>query len=236
MKSDIRCIIVDDEKVARDILEQHLRKIDRVELVAGCRNVAEAWNVIQKEKIDLIFLDINMPEVSGLSFARTLAGDCKVIFTTAYREFALDGFDLQAVDYLLKPISFERLMQSLQKYLKEQPSVRENAGKEVDTEGADFLFVRSNRKMMRINFREILYLESMSDYVNIYMENQKVVTRETLNHFESLLPEDKFLRIHRSYIVAVDRITAYTKEDVEVSSRELPISRNYRSLVSERLK
>jgi len=234
MSKEIKFLIVDDERVAREILETHLSKISNFTLVASCKNALEAFQVINNQEVDLIFLDINMPEISGLSFAKAISKSTKVIFTTAYREYAVDGFDLQAVDYLLKPISFERLLQAVNKYLGEVPqeSTHQQDNK---AEKEDSIFVRADRKMIKIVFSEISYIESLSDYVKIYLNDKTVVTRETISNIEAKLPKNDFIRVHRSFIVAFSGIDSFTKEIIEVGTKEIPISRSYRTEVLERL-
>ncbi|NEW80162.1 MAG: response regulator transcription factor [Gelidibacter sp.] len=235
MTKIIQCIIVDDEPIAREILENHLKKIDAVNVIATCKNAIEAFNEINSNQIDLIFLDINMPEISGLSFARSINKNIKVIFTTAYREYAVDGFNLQAVDYLLKPISFERLLQAVQKYLGENISVISESTSEMTQEKSEFIFVRSDRKMIKINFSEINYIESFSDYIKIFIENTVVVTRETITSIEAKLPKKDFIRIHRSFIVSIAKIDSFTNEFIEVKNKAIPISRSYKKDVLSRL-
>ncbi|MEX1383158.1 LytR/AlgR family response regulator transcription factor [Lutibacter sp.] len=231
MNKNIQCIIVDDEPVAREILENHLNKIEAVTVVAACKNAIEAFNQLNSNTIDLIFLDINMPEISGLSFAKSINTNIKVIFTTAYREYAVDGFNLQAVDYLLKPISFERLLQAVNKYLGEKSiEVIENSA-EIIQEKSDFIFVRADRKMIKINFSEINYIESLSDYIKIHLVNKTIVTRETITNIEAKLPQKEFLRIHRSYIVSISKIESFTNEFIEINKKALPISRSYKKEV-----
>lgn len=235
MPDKIQCIIVDDERVAREILEQHLSKISRMEVVASCKNVPEAFDVMNSKEVDLIFLDINLPEVSGLSFARTINQQVKVIFTTAYREYAVDGFNLQAVDYLLKPISFERLMQAINKFLNEKNTPTQRIQEAIEPEKNDYIFVRADRKMVKINFSDILFVESLSDYVKIHLREKHIVTRETIGSFEARLPRQDFVRSHRSYLVALAHIDAFTHEDLHVGTHEIPISRSYKKEVLERL-
>jgi len=240
MPEIIRCIIVDDEPVARDILENHLAKIDAVKVVAGCKSAIEAFGIINSENVDLIFLDINMPEISGLSFARSINKNIKIIFTTAYREYAVDGFDLQAVDYLLKPISFERLLQAINKYLDENKPVNIAGTEEIIHERSDYIFVRSDRKMIKINFSDIHFIESLSDYIKIHMapdshRDKTVVTRETISNIEARLPKNDFIRIHRSFIVSIANIASFTNEYVEIKGNEIPISRSYKKEVLQKL-
>lgn len=237
MTNKIRCIIVDDEPVARDILENHLAKIEAIEVVAMCKSAIEAFNIISLERIDLIFLDINMPEISGLSFAKSINKDIKIIFTTAYREYAVDGFDLQAVDYLLKPISFQRLLQAVNKYLDENQQHEIVESNQLGLEKSDSIFVRSERKMVKITFEDILFVESLADYVKIHLKERKlVVSREAISNIEAKLPTSDFLRVHRSYIVSVPRIESYTNEFVEIGKKQIPISRSYKTGVLNRLK
>jgi DNA-binding LytR/AlgR family response regulator len=196
----INCIIVDDELIAREIVENHLQKIADIHLVASCKNVAEAFRVLDKNLVDLIFLDINMPEISGLSFAKSINQDIKIIFTTAYREYAIDGFDLKAVDYLLKPISLDRMSQAVDKYLNENkhPTIMDSNDEGIR---GDYIFVRADRKMVKINFDKVTFIESIGDYIKIHLDDETIVTREKITMIESRLPKKYFLRIHRSFIV-----------------------------------
>ena len=235
MHKIIKCIVVDDEHVARDVLDSLLSRIDAVELVAKCKNAVEAFNIINKQEIDLIFLDINMPEISGLSFARSINPDIKIIFTTAYREYAVEGFDLQAVDYLLKPISFERLLQSVNRFINQNNTIQDDiAPRELSSEG-DYFFVRSDRKMIRISFDNILYIESLSDYIKINLRDKSVVTRETITSIEAKLPKNEFIRTHRSFIVSRMYIDSYTNEFVDIGKKQIPISRSYKNEVLVKL-
>ncbi len=235
MSKIINCIIVDDEPIAREILENHLQKIDAIQVVSTCKNAIEAFNIINSNKIDLIFLDINMPEISGLSFARSINKNIKIIFTTAYREYAVDGFDLKAVDYLLKPISFERLLQAVNKYLNENIKISTDDKDELILDKSDFIFVRSDRKMIKINFSEVNYIESLGDYLKIHIADKTIITRETITSIEAKLPKNDFIRIHRSFIVSINKIESFTNEFVEINKKAIPISRSYKKEVLSRL-
>ena len=235
MKNPIQCIIVDDEPIAREILENHLKKIEAIEVVGSCKNAVEAFNILNSHSIDLIFLDINMPEISGLSFAKSINKKIKIIFTTAYREYALDGFDLKAVDYLLKPISFGRLIQSINKYNNENHLDNQEDDRDIIYEKSDFIFVRSDRKMIKINFDELDYIESLSDYLKIHLSNKVIITRETISSIEAKLPKQDFMRIHRSYIVSISKIESFTPEFIETKNKAIPISRSYKNDVKQRL-
>jgi DNA-binding LytR/AlgR family response regulator len=231
LQNKIRCIIVDDEPMAREILESHLSKLDSVEIVGLCKNAVEAFQSIRNNSIDLVFLDINMPEISGLSLARSINSNIKIIFTTAYREYAVDGFDLQAVDYLLKPISFERLLQAINKYLNENVAQTLISPTEFIVEKSDSFFVRSERKMVKIQFSEILFIESLADYLKIVLPEKTVITRETISNTEAKLPQNEFLRVHRSFIVNLSKIDSFTNELIEIGKKQIPISRSFKKEV-----
>jgi DNA-binding LytR/AlgR family response regulator len=234
MSKEISCVIVDDEPVARDILISYIEKVPNLNLIRSCKNAIEAFEILNTQKVDLFFLDINMPEVSGLSLAKMIGKDSKVIFTTAYREYAVEGFNLKAVDYLLKPIAFERFLEAVNKYF-ETLKVGGNTLEKIKEVASEFFFVRSERKMVKINYDEILYIESLSDYVKIHQEEKTIVTRETITNIEAKLPQAQFLRIHRSYIVAVKNIESYTNEFVEIKSKALPISRTYKESILKKM-
>ena len=235
MKNTYKALIIDDEPTAREILESHLQKIDLIEVVGSCKNAMEGFSKLNETQVDLIFLDINMPEISGLQFAKTIDKNTKLIFTTAYREYAADGFDLQAVDYLLKPISLERLIKAINKFLGESIPLESVSEKEIQAENNDFIFVRSDRKMIKIDFKDILYIESLSDYLKIHTAERTITTRETISNIETKLPHKNFLRCHRSFIVSIPRIESFTNEYIEVNKTAISISRSYRTTVLKRL-
>lgn len=231
MSDKIQCIIVDDEPVAREVLQSLLSGIDTVKIVGLCKNAVEAFNLISNERIDLIFLDINMPEISGLSFAKSINREIKIIFTTAYREYAVEGFDLKAVDYLLKPISKERLLQAIYKYRAENTTKTVDQRPAHKSDAEEFIFVRSDRKMIKVCFNDLLFIESIGDYVKIITTDKNVVTRETIASMEAKLPKHDFIRTHRSFIVSIRNIDSYTSEFVEIGTRQIPISRSYKDEV-----
>lgn len=223
---DILCIIVDDESIAREVIATHLSKIPNIKIIASCSNAIEAFSVLRAHKIDLVFLDINMPEISGISFAKSINKDVKVIFTTAYRDFAVEGFELKAVDYLLKPISFDRLLKAMNTYFEIHADSKQT--KYTETANNDFMFVRANRRMIKIDFDSIIYIESYSDYIKIHLAKETIVTRETISAIEAKLPNNKFLRIHRSYIIALKHISSFTNEEIIINNTALTISRSYK--------
>ncbi|MDN3618656.1 LytTR family DNA-binding domain-containing protein [Polaribacter undariae] len=233
--NQINCVIVDDEPVARKILETFVAKIPNLTLVKSCKNAMEAFDVSNSHNIDLFFLDINMPDVSGLSLAKSINKKSKIIFTTAYREYAIDGFDLQAVDYLLKPIAFDRFLQAVNKFFETKVLVKPSVEVEETIEKNNYIFVRSDRKMVKVIFDEILYVESLSDYIKIYTKDNVLVTRETISNLEVKLPSQQFLRIHRSYIINLNKTDSYTNELVEIEKKAIPISRTYKENVLKKL-
>jgi len=235
MADKISCIIVDDEPTAREVVAAHLARINHVEVLGSCESAGEAFGLINSNKVDLIFLDINMPEISGLSFARSINSEIKIIFTTAYREYAVDGFDLQAVDYLLKPISFERLLRAVNTFSNIHINKGVQQFSRKNEVQQDFMFVRADRKMIKINFEDICYIESLSDYLKIHTRTGSIVIRETISNIEKELPDPNFIRIHRSFIVSLAALDSYTSEYLEVSGKALPISRSYKSAVLEKL-
>lgn len=230
---NISCLIVDDEAIARDIIATHLSKISNIDVVSSCSSAMEAFNVISNNNIDLVFLDINMPEISGISFAKSINKNIKIIFTTAYRDYAVEGFELQAVDYLMKPISFERLLKAVNTYFEVYSKTNDNTT-EV-TEINNFMFVRADRRMIKVDFNAIIYIESYSDYIKIHLANETIVTRETISAIEAKLPSKQFIRIHRSYIIALAQITSFTNEHVVIKGQALTISRSYKKEVLDLL-
>lgn len=226
----INVIIVDDEPLAQDILETYVDKMADLHLLAKCNNALEANEVLKTEQVDLMFLDIQMPQLTGIDFLKTLTRPPLVIFTTAYPNHALEGFELNALDYLLKPISLERFMKAANKAIEQVELQSREAP--ATTEGPGFFFVKADKKLVKVHYDDIIYIEGLKDYVIIRMENDRVITLQTMKSLESKLPNPQFKRIHRSYIVNVDRIDAVMGNMVEVTekgqAKHLPIGKNYR--------
>lgn len=229
----ISCLIVDDEAIAREIIESHLSQLDNIKVVASCANAVEALNQISHHHIDLVFLDINMPEISGISFAKSINNNIKIIFTTAYRDYAVEGFELKAVDYLLKPISFERLQKALQNYFDIYGTSNQITPSVSDI--TDFMFVRSDRKMIKIDYANIIYIESFGDYLKLHLTDTVIITRETISAIEAKLPKRQFIRIHRSFIISIAHIQSFTNEYITINKQALPISRSYKKEVLQLL-
>jgi len=225
----IKTIIVDDEPLALDILESHISKIPELELVARCNNALEANQIMKEHDIALIFLDIQMPEISGIEFAKSLTQSPMIIFTTAHPDYAFEGFELDAVDYLLKPISLDRFIKATNKVLdKTSQSDRKNE----DGDDNDFFFVKADKKLVKVKYSDILYIEGLKDYVIIRMEEGRVITLQTMKSLEAKLPQNLFKRVHRSYIVGIDKIKAIEGNMVELiekgKAKHIPIGKNYR--------
>jgi DNA-binding LytR/AlgR family response regulator len=229
----LNCLIIDDEPVARGILERYIEQLEWLELAACCKNALEANEWLGKEQVDLIFLDIEMPHLNGLDFLGTLVNPPKVILTTAYREYALEGYELNVVDYLLKPISFERFLKAVNK-----AGPREVARSEPETPSAqeDYLYIKADKKMVQLYFKDILYIEGLSNYVRIFTKHKPIISYQKLSYLESVLPAADFFRCHRSYIVSVSNIRAYNATHLEIGDTEIPIGGSYRESTQERLR
>ncbi len=225
----VRCLLVDDESPAIDLLKNHITMLNGLEIIASCYSAVEAFEVIKREKIDLLFLDIEMPVLMGLDFLKSLKNPPKVIITTAYREYALDGYDLDIVDYLLKPISFDRFVKSIDRYYERIQPPQTTPTKEASSN--KFFYVNINKKHIKIVYNDILYIESLKDYVRIHTVNQRLVVKSNIGKIEDQLPSTLFLRTHRSYIVAIDKITAFTQKDVEIRDIEIPIGSSHSTKV-----
>ncbi|AHW59239.1 two component transcriptional regulator, LytTR family [Draconibacterium orientale] len=221
-----RCIIIDDEPIAIRVIRNHLSAFTDFEVVAECNNALEAMPVLQKENIDLLFCDIQMPQITGVDFIRSLLHPPKVIFTTAYRDYAIDAFELNVVDYLLKPISFERFTKAINHFLELQTASPISTPEAQETR--DFIFLKADKKHHKINLTDILYFESLGDYVIAHTNEQKIVTKERISHLADLLPAKRFLQIHRGYIVSIDKIESIGAGFVEIKGKKLPIGRNYK--------
>jgi len=229
-----KCLIVDDEAWARDLIEGHLAQLADFELVASCSSAIEANRLLKEHSIDLLFLDIEMPVLKGTDFFKNLVHKPSVIFTTAHRNYALDGFDLNAVDYLLKPITFDRFFKATEKFLNQNRTAKIVSSESDTSKRNAYIFIRKNRKQVKVFLEEINYIESLKDYIQIHLTTEKHVVKYSISSFQALLDE-RFLRIHRSFIVNMDKITAYTKQDVEIGRIEIPIGESYRGATYERL-
>jgi len=229
---------VDDEPPALEVLKKFITSVHSLELAATCSDAIEAINFLQTKAVDLIFLDIKMPELLGTDFVRALKNPPKIIFTTAYRKYAIEGFELDAVDYLLKPISFDRFLKAVSKVMEtplaEGKPEEETQNKKTDSNG--YISFRSDRKMIKVALSDILYIESLKDYIKVITVANTIITKQSISSVEEMLPAEMFIRIHRSYIVALNKIESYNNELVWIAKQELPISRMYRHEVGKTLK
>ncbi len=229
----ITCLAVDDEPPALSIIQKYIEAVPSLELAATCSNAVEAWQILQSKTIDLIFLDIQMPQLLGTDFIRTLKNPPKIIFTTAFRKYAVEGFDLDAVDYLLKPISFERFLKAVNKVMNTTLSAQ-SASLHIEKENLhdSFIHFRADRKTLKIPLDDILFIESLKDYIKVVTKVKPIITKQSISSLEENLPND-FIRIHRSFIVSTNKIESYTNDIIQIGKYELPISRSYRHEVEK---
>ena len=234
----ISCVAVDDEPPALLLMEKYINAVPMLHFAGKCSNAVDALTILQQQSIDLIFLDIQMPHILGTDFIRALINPPKVVFTTAFRKFALEGFELDAVDYLLKPISFERFLKAVNKVMKLNlpvvPTFPQDMMPKNEPERS-FLFLRADRKNIKIQLHEILFVESLKDYVKVVTKDRTIVSKQSISVIEENLPEEAFLRIHRSFIVSIRKIESFTAGLVQVGKYELPVSRSYRHEVEKAL-
>jgi len=226
------CLIIDDEPLARQLIHEHVNKVPGFEVAGECSSAMEAMAFLRAKHVDLIFLDIQMPQITGLDFLRTLTKRPKVIITSAYREYAIDGFDLDVVDYLLKPITFERFFKAISRFcqINEVSVVQNDHTNNISSDL--FVYVKENKRYVKITFSDIVYIEGFSEYIKIYTQDKRVITKLSLAWMEEQLPDDEFVRIHKSYIVALNRIEAFTANSIEVANKELPIGRSFKNSVA----
>ena len=226
----IKCIIVEDETLAQNVIQAHLQKTPGFELVGICNNALEAKEILIKQEVDLIFLDIQLPGMTGLNFLRTIQDSPFVILTTAYAEYAIESYEFKVIDYLLKPISFERFSKAINKVVEgkliSQKTKTENAL-------TDHIYIKSSGKYFKINFSDIIYIEGMKDYLKICTADARLVTHQTMNDMEKLLPPDQFIRVHKSYIVSLARIKSIYGNNIETTKLTIPIGVNYKEKVMQ---
>ena len=235
----IRCLALDDEPLALDILANYIQKTPSLTLVATCTEPMEALSLIQQGKVDLLFLDIQMPTLTGIQFLRVMNGKCKTILTTAYSEFALEGYEYDVVDYLLKPISFERFLKAVQKAtgqltindeqlpvndinIKNSSQNFENQVINVNSQ-LDFIFVKTEYKIQKLNLSDILYVEGLKDYVSIYTTTERILSLQTMKKMEESLPSNRFVRVHKSYIISLEKIESIERQRITIGKNIIPV-------------
>ncbi|HEY0680426.1 MAG TPA: LytTR family DNA-binding domain-containing protein [Chitinophagaceae bacterium] len=227
----IKCLIVDDEPMARDVIRRYIEKVPILQLVGECGNAIDAMVFLHNDPVDLIFLDIRMPHLSGTDFVKSLRNVPKVIFTTAYKEYALEGFELDVVDYLLKPIRIDRFLRAVSKaFPQKKEELTGNTAVSITQDkkiNSGFIYLKADRKMVKVMLEDILYIESSRDYLKVFTHNSSIITRQTISSIEAMLSDNEFIRIHRSYIVSIKKIDSFTHEIVEIGKKELPIGKFY---------
>jgi DNA-binding LytR/AlgR family response regulator len=231
----IDCLIVEDEPLARNLMVEYVIKVPYLNLVDACPNAMKAMEALKKHPADLIFLDIQMPEITGITLLKILPNKPMVIFTTAYSEYALEGYELDVVDYLLKPVSFERFLKAAEK-ASARMSARQASPPAATPEqpaGQSFVFVKDGTKLVKVVFNDILYIEGLKDYVTLHTRQQKITTLQRMKHLEEQLPADAFIRIHNSFIVNIKAVDSIHKNEVQIGQAMLPISDSYRKSFKE---
>lgn len=230
-----RCIIVDDEPLAIKLIRTHVSRFDFIEVVAECKNAIQAVDVLRKENIDLLFLDINMPKITGLEFLKSLPHPPAVIITTAYREYALEGYDLDVVDYLLKPISFDRFLKAINKYCERQEKRSQSAPSSTLKYQDLYIYIQDGKTIHKVYYKDILYFEGYGEYVKVHSTHKVYLSREPMHEYENRLPQGQFLRTHKSFIISLRKVNAFTSGSVFVQGVELPIGRTYKEQVFQML-
>ena len=231
----LRCLLVDDEPPALEILRTYIQSTPMLEIAGECHHAMAAFDFIQKQPVDLIFLDINMPQLSGTDFLRALPSAPRVIFTTAFRDHAVDGFELGAVDYLLKPYSLDRFLRAVHRAIHPEMRSIPTPKESLTTEAERFLYVRADRKMVKVMVDDIRYVESLKDYVRLFLNDRQVITKQTITALEDMLPETDFMRVHRSFIVAINKIDSYSPSAVFIGKTEIPVGPLYKHELGKRL-
>jgi two-component system LytT family response regulator len=229
----IRCLVVDDEPLALHILEDYISKMPFLALIKATTNPIEALQLVQEGGIDLVFLDVQMPELTGIQFLRIANGKAKVILTTAYSQYALEGYELDVIDYLLKPIAFDRFFKSVQKAQTIiQPSSKPEAKQEVSTPQndflSDFIFVKTEHKIQKVYLNDILFIEGLKDYISIFTPGERIITLQNMKKMEDALPEKHFIRVHKSYIVSINKIDSIERSRIFIGDKVIPVGDTYR--------
>lgn len=225
----IKCLIVDDEPLAIKLIKNHLKHFKQFEIVAECENAIEASQILQNNNIDLLFLDIQMPEINGIDFLKSLTQRPKVIITSAYKEFAIDGFNLDVLDFLLKPISLDRFFKAINKFLDTRNNNQNTIVlNERSKNKIEDIFIKDNNKTYRVNPLDILYIEGMREYIKIITSSENIVTKSSLTKFYDQLPKKFFIRIHKSFIINIKKVKVFTTSNVEINNKKIPIGRSYK--------
>lgn len=234
----VRCLLVDDEPLALALLEHHIAQMDMLEVIGKCGTAIKALEILNTRPVDLLFLDIRMPAITGIELLKTLRQPPKVVITTAYREYALDGYDLDVIDYLLKPITLERFFKAVTRVIRAinpgsqvDPPAHPQQPEAIPSIESPALYIKSGYRNVKVSVDSILYMESLKDYIKIHLKNGSLLTKYKIGEMEAQLPAGQFLRIHRSFIINLKHLSAFTASQVEIGQLELPIGESYKELV-----
>ena len=228
----LRCLLIDDEPPALKVLQSHIAQMDALEIVGLCSNAVEAIDLLHRKTVDVMFLDIKMPMIIGTDFLRNLSHPPKVIFVTAYRDYAVEGFELNAIDYLVKPVSFERFLKAVDKLQTNRTTGTFSEEMKYQSNKDAFVYLKADKAMEKIFLNKILYIESWKDYVRLFFTNGKqLLVKQSISSIANLMSDQQFLRVHRSYIISTDKITGYTNASVRILTTEIPIGRLYKQAV-----
>lgn len=234
----VTCVVIDDEPLAREVIRRFVERTPSLKLVAECSNAIQAMTVLQQHEVQLLFIDIQMPELLGTEFIRILKNPPKVIITTAYPQYALEGYELDVTDYLLKPVKFERFLKAINKVFQQtgiSSTVEPVVAEKTDTQKDPYLYFRTDRKMVKVMINDIIYIEGMKNYIRIITEKGTIITKYSMAAAEAMLPADAFIRVHRSYIVLKSKIRSFTGDTIEIGNTEIPIGKLFKNEVMKML-
>jgi DNA-binding LytR/AlgR family response regulator len=223
---NIKCVIIDDEPLAIKVVENHLKEFQNFEVIETFNNPIEALPLLEKGAVDVLFLDINMPKMNGLDFANTLNSKMNIVITSAYREYAVESYDLNVLDYLVKPIPFNRFLKTINK-ITQQVYLQKGIQKEEDSSNESFIFLKVDKKLVKIKFEDILYVESLKDYIKVFTTSGNYLVHKSLTSITEELPDSNFIRIHRSYTIAIDKVKSVEGNLIEITTNKIPIGRKY---------
>jgi len=226
-----KCIIIDDEPLARELIRGHIQKLENFEIIEECSNAMQAMDALRNNKIELMFLDIKMPQITGIDFLKTLKNPPKVIITTAYSQYAIEGFELDVVDYLMKPVTFERFFKAINKFFASRTQQEISLENENGYDEHAFIYVKENKKIIKIYLKEIHFIEGLNEYIRIHTDTRRVVIKSSLQAMEKKLPSELFIRVHKSYIVSIPRIRAFNATTIDLENAKVRIGRNYKNQV-----
>ena len=232
----LRCLLIDDEPPALKVLASHISNINGLEIVAQCKNAIEALDILEQKTVDIIFLDIKMPKIIGTEFLKSLSNPPKVIFVTAYREYAIEGFELDAVDYLVKPVSFERFIKAINKVKRIMGQETSNYTTDYKSNPDAFVYLKVDKNMNKVYINDIVYIESWKDYIKLFLTSGKnLLVKQSISSMENMLSDHSFLRVHRSYMVSINKVLGYNNLSLQIDSKDIPIGRLYKQAVMQML-